>query len=156
MVSWIGQAAHGVTTYAETPAGGVLEDVAGVAWTAVTGLRQGWGVTYRGAAGRACWFHTPVPTVGLFGHAAATLGEFYVTFEAQGTARVTSVHLWNGDVRLRTYDGLSLAGRHTFSQLFTPELAMTATGVNVSTLVQFGSSASQVVFLGAYARFVTP
>jgi hypothetical protein len=156
MVSWTGLQAHGVQTMAETPGPETFELVAGVPHTDLLGLRQGWGVTFRGRAGRSCWFHTPIPTLALADHGAARLGEFYVSFEAQGTARVTRVDLWNGNQRIKVYDGLNLGGHHDYDpEQFVPELPLHATGLNVSTRVAFGASASQIVFLGAYARFVT-
>ena len=158
MAQYFVLSSHGVQTVAETPGPGSFENVSGIGWTDVAGLRQGWGVTYRGRARVGCWFHSPIPSLQLpaLGQAYAKLGELALNFDAQGTARVTSVHLWSGNQRIKTYDGLNLAGVQTFRQLYYPELDLPGTGLNVCAAVAFGTSASNVVFMGAYGRFVTP
>jgi hypothetical protein len=81
-------AIHGnAVSFAEAP--GDCEQVNGIGWTDVVGLRQGWGTTFRGKAGKLLWFHYPIMTI------SSGLSRLSVLFNLSGRARVDSVHLWN-------------------------------------------------------------
>jgi hypothetical protein len=148
--------AHGTATWAETPGPGVFDNHDGIAWSDVMGLRRGWGTTYRGKAGQASWFHTPVTTVErLAQDYTPVLTEFSVKFELWGTARLQSVHLWNGEIRIRNFDNLNIGpnGPDFFSRTFLPGLGLPRLGIDVAVLVAFGASPSPVTFLGAHATY---
>jgi hypothetical protein len=155
MAQMIGTSSHGVMTVAETPGPSVFEKIEGLPFTDVVGLRQGWGVTYRGKAKAGCWFHSPIPCVDLMDHSAARLGELQLFFNALGTARVTAIHLWDGDKKIKVFDKLSLTGQQEYAQQFQPSLELSNFGLNVCTFVDFGGSASAVTFISSSGRFVT-
>lgn len=159
-MEWYGLSIHGTTVVAEAP--GQLEKAGGLDWSDVVGYRRGWGNTFRGKANAFNWFHFAVPTLNLKDHASADLGEVRIDLLTTGTAKVQSVHVWNGHVRLRAFDNLGLSGdfRETSvpnktSWLFQPPLKM-GRGLGLSIGVDFGAQASDILFTTAYARFVTP
>lgn len=154
MTQWIGGGTHGVAFLPEIPGPGRFETVDGIPWTDVCGLRRGWSVRYRGRGSSSNWFHCPVSTIDLFGHAATSLGDVAVTFTAAGTAQVRAVHIWSGATRVHRSDGLGLAGTQTWTHLFYPELAIDHGAVNVCLLVNLGAAASDIEFSNVHARFV--
>lgn len=147
-------AVHGVAFVSERPGPGKFENIEGNAWTDVEGLRQGWGARYVGAGNTDNWFHAAIPSLMMKGHASTKLGDFFVQFQTKGTATVDQVHLWSGATRILAQDGLSYAGDQTHSHLFAPELEFSGP-INISVHVRFGTRASEVLFKGAYVRFVT-
>src|SRR5262245_2648182 len=55
-------AVHGnAISFAESPS--QCEQVDGVAWSDIVGLRRGWGTTFRGRAGQFVWFHYALPAL---------------------------------------------------------------------------------------------
>jgi hypothetical protein len=150
MPEWYGLGVHGTTVVAEGP--GNLEQVNGIPWTDVLGLRRGWGTMFRGKWNTFNRFHFAVPTLELRNHTSADLGEVSVSFIASGTAKVQSVHIWSGAHRLKAFDNLGAAGdfhapvsgKNFF--LFYPELKMTDGALGISIGVDFGAQSSNIEF----------
>ncbi len=102
---------------AERPGGGAvfspgdLENVDGIAWTDVVGLRQGWGTTFRGKGGKFIWFHLPFPTPVIVNDRQSELVRLDLHFDITGAGSLESVHLW-GNARNRwfTRDSLGATG----------------------------------------------
>ena len=93
---------HGnAVTVAERPGGGAigspgdLEQVSGVAWSDVVGLRQGWGTTFRGKSGKFVWFHVPFPTPVTVNGIASDVERLEVLFDVASGVVVDSIHLWD-------------------------------------------------------------
>jgi hypothetical protein len=159
MPSWFGLEAHGVAFMSEWPGPEKFDNVDGVHWTDVMGYRRGGGVRYRGKANTDNWFHCAIPSLALHQHSSVTLGEIQVAFYTYGTAMVDRIHLWSADTRIKAFDGLALTGDHVsnrFTELFSPELSIAPGGINVCVHVWFGATPSDVQFVNAYARFVSP
>jgi hypothetical protein len=89
-------AVHGnAVSFAEVP--GDCEQVNGIGWTDIVGLRQGWGTTFRGKAGKFLWFHYTLMTMSLVNDITSALSRLSVLFDIAGRARVDSIHIWNHD-----------------------------------------------------------
>lgn len=92
---------HGnAVTVAERPGGGNiaspgdLENIHGIGWTDVVGLRQGWGTSFRGKGGKFIWFHIPFPTPVVVNNVQSDMAQLEVLFDIEGNAVVDSIHLW--------------------------------------------------------------
>lgn len=98
---------HGnAVSFPETPS--ELEQVEGIAWTDIVGLRRGWGTTYRGKPGRFLWFHFAMPTMALVRDVPSGLARLRVFFDVAGAAKLESVHLWSNMARpLHQVDNLA-------------------------------------------------
>ena len=154
-----GLSVHGNSVMAESPGPPSLLDIPGVPQSAVLGYRRGWGNTFRGAANRGSIFHFAVPSLNLEDHGGVTLGEVQVLFDATGTSRVTTVHLWDGHALMAAFGNLA-AGNHLQPKvgknawLFATPPPITQ-GLGISVFVDFGASVSDILFANAYARFIT-
>lgn len=101
-----------------------------------------------------------MPSPNLEDHGGVTLGEVQVLFDATGTSRVTTVHLWDGRALMAGFGNLAAGGHHLQPKvgknawLFaTP--ALDHAGLGSSVFVDFGASVSDILFANAYARFIT-
>lgn len=162
MINWFGFSTHGVNFFPElTGHGGPLTNLPGTDYVDVNGLPQGFGKTFRGKAGRTNWFHVAIPTLRLYQHSPARLGEVQVAFQTFGTACVTNIHLHSGHSSHlpQSRSGLRLVGdfRARFEQnwfLFEPPIELNTGALCVSILVNFGREDSNILFTNAYTRFV--
>lgn len=155
-------------TPAENPASG-LENVNGIGWTDVVGLRQGWGVTYQGRAGHSGVFHVAIPTPVIVNNSRAKLKKFFIHFNARDAreldgaagrgANITQIDLWDGPNRIRTMGPFRLFGNFlnrnglndalaTFNQM--PEMRF---GLGMSVFVTFFTDSSLITFGPAGADF---
>lgn len=107
---------------------GVAEDVNGVPWTSVIGMRLGWGVVYRGVDNHY-WFQLAVPTPAVEDGARARLRRVMVLFSADEGVTMESVHLWDGPDQAFARDGLALTGEHV--TLVDGETSFAASGHEV-------------------------
>ena len=150
---------HGTSAWAERSGPGVFDNVGGIPYTDVTGLRRGWGTTYTGKAGQAVYFHNPVTALESIESEDSTplLTRLGARFELMGTARVTSVQVWNGENQIKTYDGLNIGPSPSapiiFERQFAPGLGLPRRGIDVVVGVSFGTSSSDVTFFGAWAHY---
>jgi hypothetical protein len=144
---------HGnAVTPAESPGGGSafspgdLENVNGIGWTDVVGLRQGWGTTFRGKSGKFIWFHIPFPTPTVVNNVQSMLSRLEVFFDINGQATVESVHLWgNTNNRWFMRDNLALRTNARFD--FSPPGPLNGV-VGISVGVNF-QEAANITFRGA-------
>jgi hypothetical protein len=150
---------------AERPLDG-LSNVDGIAWTDVVGLRQGWGASYNGNAGRANWFHVPIPTPVIVAGARAKLVKVFVMFRCGDPAgtnalsqpvNVTDIHVWDGANRIATFGPFNLFGEHRFRldtsnthALRAPRDVIFGIGLSVRVAFRFGGT---VTFAAAGADF---
>jgi hypothetical protein len=86
------------------------EDIDGLNWTAVEGLRRGWGVTYRCQDNSDYWFHFAIPTPVIDDGVRARLRRVMLLFTAGTGVTLSSVYLWDGVNRVFTKDGLAIGG----------------------------------------------
>jgi hypothetical protein len=103
---------HSATIEVHRVGRGPNEDVNGVPWTSVIGLRLGWGVVYRCAAGSNHWFHFPVPTLAVDDGVRAHLRRATVLFTADEGATLQGLHVWDGPFRAFAHDDLVVGGEN--------------------------------------------
>ena len=107
---------HGVAVSAENAGGanigspGPLTQVAGVAWSDVLGLPQGFGKTYRGKQGSGVWFHAAVPTSAQIGRQLAVLDDVFILALLATGVRLVSLHCWDGGTNIGRLDNLNITG----------------------------------------------
>lgn len=88
------------------------EDIGGRQWTALQGLRVGWGVEYRGQDDSDYWFHFPIPTAVIDDGVRARFRRVMVLYTAGRGVTMSAVHVWDGPNRIYTRDGLAIGGEN--------------------------------------------
>lgn len=88
------------------------EDVGGVQWSSLLGVRHGWGVEYRCQDSSAYWFHFAIPTPAIDDGVRARLRRGGLLFTAGPAVALSAVHLWDGPTRVFTQDGLAIGGEN--------------------------------------------
>lgn len=89
------------------------EDIGGRQWTAVEGLRRGWGTEYRCQDGSDYWFHFAIPTPVLHDGVRTRIKRVMVLFTADTGVTLSSIHVWDGPTRVFTKDGLAIGRTNT-------------------------------------------
>ena len=149
----------------ENPSQG-LENVDGVPYTDVLGMRRGWGASWQGEAGAAHWFHVSIPTPVTVDGTAARLTRVWVKYSTGsglfGTSSnplITDVHVWDGANRLEAFGNLdrwgdrrgSLVPENTFVLAGAPYVG---SGVGISVRVLFQTIGERLIeFSAAGAEF---
>jgi hypothetical protein len=150
---------------AETPSD--TQDVNGIGWTGVVGLRQSGGTTFKGKGGTSIWFHAPIATPVIINGARAALERVFVMFQCgdpaaqiatKAGANITDIHVWDGAKRIKTFSGFMLFGDHrtqfdtsTKHEMGTPAPQIFY-GVEIAVHVKF-SQDQTVTFVSAGADF---
>lgn len=75
-------------------------------------FRRGSGAEFFQTSGMN-WFHFPIPTTVILNDTRMKLGKVFALYRTTGGARITAVHIWDGNQRIKTFDGLSLSGDFT-------------------------------------------
>lgn len=101
---------HSATIELNNRGRGPGEDIGGRQWTAVEGLRVGWGVEYRCQDNSDYWFHFAIPTPVIDDGVRARLRRVMVLFTAGTGVTLSAVHVWDGPNRVFTQDGLAIGG----------------------------------------------
>jgi hypothetical protein len=161
--SWI----HGNAFAPQEPGGGniaspgPLLQVDGVPWSDVCGLRQGWGVTFRGKGGEQVWFHASVPTPVIEG-SRVRLDKVFVLYRIEEWAQIEEVTVWDGRTNAIPFRDLNWTGTHDERLDADNTLDLNGAaptdgppilwGVGVSVLVNFGRDAN-ITFAAAGGDF---
>lgn len=129
----------------------------------ISKARTGFGAVFRTHGGQ--WFHFAIPTPVIVDSTRSTLKKVFVLFKTEGSARITSLHLYDGAKKFASFDGLSLNGDHSQSLdpnnvwLPNPPHEMLF-GLGLSLHVEFGNPTPGGVpgiwFMTAGADFETP
>lgn len=76
-------------------------------------IRRGWGTHFLLRDSQATyWFHFPLSTLSTMADAQVTLSKVYVLFVTDKTV-VRAVHVYNGPIRINTFEPLSITGDHS-------------------------------------------
>jgi len=133
-------------------------DWAGEHFTDVTGVRTGYGATFRLEGGKQDWFHIPIPTPVIIEDQHATLVKVMVLFALPDGAAITDVNIWDGPNRIEiqhpnvTGDRAAGVGSENTFDL-NPPVAVHF-GVGISLLVENETdSDADVYFAGAGGEF---
>ena len=85
-----------------------MDQVNGIGWSDILGLRQSGGATFQGKVGTTNWFHVPIATPVIVADTRAKLVQVFVMFRCGSAAsiaannatiagcNVTDVHVWDG------------------------------------------------------------
>jgi len=134
---------HSATIEVHRVGRGEADDVNGVPWTSIIGMRLGWGVVYRGAHNHY-WFHFAVPTPAVDHGVRARLCRATVLFTADEGVTLQGVHVWDGPSRAFTHDGLSVSGENATlvdgRNSFEIPGHEVRWGIGVSAMFQFGDA----------------
>jgi hypothetical protein len=102
---------HSATIEVHRVGRGEAEDVNGVPWTSVIGMRLGWGVVYRGVNNHYC-FHLPIPTLAIDDGVRARLRRAMVLFTADEGVTLERIDVWDGPDAAFTLEGLAVGGKN--------------------------------------------
>lgn len=102
---------HSATLEVHRVGRGEAEDINGVPWTSVIGLRLGWGVVYRGVDNHY-WLQLAIPTPAVDDGRRARLRRAMVLFTADEGVTMEAVHLWDGPDQAFAQDDLSVTGEN--------------------------------------------
>jgi Family of unknown function (DUF6623) len=107
------------------------------------GQRKGWGTHFYGLENTTNWFHFAIPTPGILDDARPPLEKVFVFYWADGWAKITNVHLYDGPARIKSFDGLNLSGNHSgsvdsFNTWTVSPPVVLAYGLGISVGVEFG------------------
>lgn len=103
------------------------------------------------------WFHFAIPTPVIIASKDSLLEKVFVLYLTEGTAKITRLHVWDGNTRLHAFENLYLIGDHS-SQLDAsnswtlPIQKHIKFGLGISVHVDFGPPAPQGV---PVCQFVT-
>jgi hypothetical protein len=134
-----------------------LLHVNGVGWSDIVGLREGFGVTFRGRGSTFNWFHFAIPTPVITRDTRVRLQKVFLLYAIDTWALVRAIHVWDGPRQIKRHDGLALTGDHQWwldaQNTFAADNNTIWLGVGISVGIQFGQDAN-VRFTSAGADFV--
>lgn len=143
-------ALHGnAVSFAETPSS--FEQVDGIPWTDIVGLRTGSGSKFRGRSNSMSWFHYPLAPLASVNGTAYGLQRLQIMSTMDPGAVIDHVHVWDRTNRIFARDGLRASGD---VDLPLPSALPTAGDLSVSLGLRFSSAAS-VLFRGLIAHYVS-
>ncbi|MFP3868463.1 MAG: DUF6623 family protein [Desulfobacteraceae bacterium] len=104
-------------------------------------IRKAWGTTFTGKENTTNWFHIPLTTPVIEENRRTVLVKIFVLFKTTGNAEITNIHVWDGNKKIRAFDGLHLSGDHVnidpYNWFYTWETMQT--GVDIVVRVKFGA-----------------
>lgn len=86
------------------------EDVGGIAWSALLGVRRGNGVEYRCQDNSDYWFHLAVPTPVYEDGVNSQLRKVMALFTCGAGVALGAVHVWDGPNQVFGVNGLAIGG----------------------------------------------
>ncbi len=99
---------------------------------------RGFYVRFEGKANTNNWFHAAIPTPVIVEGNRLRISSVMLRFRTSG-ATVTNVHVYDGDNKIASHDGLSLgAGDWSFEQFEVPGEPEVRWGLGISFKGQFG------------------
>lgn len=107
---------HSATLELNRRGRGSGEDVNGVRWTSIEGLRVGWGVIYRGQDNSSYWMHFAIPTPVIHANTRARMVRAMLLYTTERGVTLNAVHVWDGPNRVFTRDGIAVGGTNTALQ----------------------------------------
>lgn len=122
------------------------EDIGGVGWSALLGVRRGNGVEYRCQDNSDYWFHLAVPTPVIDHGKNVRLRRVMALFTCGTAVSLSSVHVWDGPNRVFTRDGLAIGGVNLAlvdgSNSFALQDLGVSWGIGISLLFHFADPGS--------------
>ena len=139
----------------------------------VQSFRKGWGSHFVGDYGTKNWFHFSITTPALLNGVRPSLVKVFVFYNTnpreqygfQVHARITNLHIYDGKMRVKAFDGLDLTGDHSHtiddknSWVIEPNLTIRY-GLGLSLGVEYpiyypemGNARGEILFTTAGADF---
>lgn len=102
--------------------------------------RLGFFMRVVGEANSENWFHFAVPTPVIVSNDRKTIGPVILRFVTGGTSAVVrDVHVYDGEVRVATHNGINLSGSQPFARYGVPHCPPVLWGLGISVGVRFGT-----------------
>ncbi len=121
-------------------------------------VRQGSGTRIEGQEGTSITLHFALPTPMFVSERRLSIRSVILDFITRELASVTAVQVWDGRVRIASFEGLSLSGEHRFEKFEIEGHPSFSRGINVSVQVGFaenGGVSTLIDFISVGAEFVT-
>ena len=99
--------------------------------------RAGFYALFEGKPGTTNWFHYAIPTPVIVNNKRLKLDSVMLQFLTDPNVYVTNVHIYDGRIKIESYDGLALTGRHWFER-FDVLNKYVRYGIGISIGVRFG------------------
>lgn len=100
-------------------------------------VRQGPGTRIEGEGGKSGTVHFAIPTPMFVSEGRLSIRSVILDFISGRDARVTAVHVWDGRLRIASFEGLSLYGEHRFEKFEIEGHPSFSWGINVSVDLDF-------------------
>lgn len=71
----------------------------------------GWGADMSIKAGKASWFHIPIPTPVIVAEGRTKLQRVFLLFDAE-VGSIRNVHVYDGSIKVHEFNDLMLRGEH--------------------------------------------
>lgn len=151
---------HGTIVKVEYP-----EKLAPVSYDGL--IRRGWGTHFWGKENTTNWFHIPITTPVIIDDIRPPLVKVFVFYKTNGWAKITNVHVYDGQRKVKAFDGLALSGDHSGgidasnSWVIDPPITILY-GLGISVGVEFGPQDNigipwpEILFTTAGADFKKP
>lgn len=120
--------------------------------------------THTAPGARGEWFQWAIPTPVIIDGNRAAVQKVFVLYATEGTAQIRSIHVYDADRRIATFDDLALSGDHSRAidgsntWDVVPAQSMRF-GLGISVLVDFGPQSPVgvpgITFYSAGADYVT-
>lgn len=126
-------------------------------------IRSGWGTQFKTGSSDH-WFHFPFAAPIISDDIRPVLAKIFVLYSTNGDAKLTAVHVYDGQKKVKAFDNLSLQGNHagavdaSNSWAVNPPLTIYF-GLGISVGVHFGATSvaiPEIVFYSAGADFLKP
>ena len=108
------------------------------------GQRKGWGQFFYGSTvkGSINWFHISIPTPVIEENTRVKLIKVFVLFKTIGNAKITDIHVRDGDKPPRKFEMLGRSGDHlnidSLNTFVIDQKIDMVTGLNIAVRVDFG------------------
>jgi hypothetical protein len=127
-------------------------------------IRRGWGTHFGVRNPTENWFHFPITTLSSVNNLPIRLLKVFVFYRTDG-AVVKDIHIYDGPLSIRSFEGLNLTGDHSGRidgsncwDIHPP--AQISQGLGISVNVEFlqntGIGMSEILFTTAGAEFESP
>jgi hypothetical protein len=100
-------------------------------------VRMGNGTHLTSPGAFSTWVHLAIPTAVLVNDVRLRVGSIILQFKTGAGARVTAVHVWDGENRIAWWDKLNLSGVHLLERFDVQGDPEVKYGLGISMGVQF-------------------
>jgi hypothetical protein len=119
--------------------------------------RMGFYTQIRGRAGSDNWFHFAIPTPVIVDDVRLLAGSVILRLKAANGAMVHAVHVYDGERRIASHDGLSIRpGGWTSERFAVPGTPEVRWGLGISVGARFATAGGELHFASAGCDFARP